>query len=101
MTDASTKVYAETGRYARPNAWWKEYGFTSNPKDFNYTPSRLAWQGDNMKYKICDICEEQTINNSKFETQCDETGYIDKFIVCEGCEKENNTYKIWEGEKVS
>ena len=43
MTDASTKTYAETGRYARPNAWWKEYGFTSNPKDFNYTPSRLAW----------------------------------------------------------
>ena len=54
-----------------------------------------------MKYKICDICEEQTISYSKFETQCDETGYIDKFIVCEGCKKENNTYKIWEGEKVS
>lgn len=43
MTDASCKVYNETGKYARPNAWWKEYGFTSNPKDFNYTPSRLAW----------------------------------------------------------
>ena len=55
---------------------------------------------DNLT-KTCDICEEQTINYSKFETQCDETGYIDKFIVCEGCEKENNTYKIWEGEKVS
>lgn len=52
---------------------------------------------DNLT-KTCDICEEQTINYSKFETQCHETGYIDKFIVCGGCKKENNTYKIWEGE---
>jgi hypothetical protein len=43
MTDASCKVYNETGKYSRPRAWWKDYGFTSNPKDFNYEPSRLAW----------------------------------------------------------
>jgi len=43
MTDASCKVYNETGKYARPRAWWKNYGFTSNPKDFDYEPSRLAW----------------------------------------------------------
>ena len=43
MTDASCKVYNETGKYSRPRAWWKNYGFTSNPKHFDYDPSRLAW----------------------------------------------------------
>ena len=43
MTDASSKQYAITGKYSRPRAWWKDYGFTYNPKDFNYDRSRLAW----------------------------------------------------------
>ena len=43
MTDASCKQYNITGKYSRPRAWWKDYGFTYNPKDFDYDQSRLAW----------------------------------------------------------
>ena len=43
MTEASTKGYKETGTYHKAKGWWKAYGFTSNPQDFNYNPSRLAW----------------------------------------------------------
>ena len=43
MTDASCKVYDETGNYLKPRNWWKDYGFKSNPKDFVYDKSRLAW----------------------------------------------------------
>ena len=43
MVDASCKQYDITGKYSRPRAWWKDYGFTYNPKYFEYDRSRLAW----------------------------------------------------------
>ena len=43
MTMASTEAFIKTDRYLKPKGWWKNYGFESNPKDFVYDKSRLAW----------------------------------------------------------
>ncbi len=43
MMDASSKTYKNIGKYSRPRGWWKNYGFESNPKYYDYDKSRLAW----------------------------------------------------------
>lgn len=43
-THASSVAYDETGSYKRPRAWWKNYGFTSNPADILYTKGDLVWK---------------------------------------------------------
>lgn len=40
--DASLKAFEQTGRYKRPNVWYKDYGFKTNPD--HESVDKLAWK---------------------------------------------------------
>lgn len=42
-TQASREAMQETGKYKRKIGWWKNFGFETNPDNFEYTTKDLAW----------------------------------------------------------